>query len=162
MLYPLRFKEILRNYRFGNRWIVEAFVKPGLPENHPVSETWEVCDRPGESSVVVNGNLAGKTLHELIAPYGSELLGRDIAARFASRFPLLIKLLDGSNVLMEQVHHSDALAAQRGLDDPGKTEAWYMLQVREGATVHIGRVDDAAIAGLGGQTILNPLLEILS
>ncbi len=68
-LYPLRFKEILRDYRFGNRWIVEAFEKTDLPEPpHHVGETWEVCDRPnGESSPVINGALTGETLHTLIA-----------------------------------------------------------------------------------------------
>jgi mannose-6-phosphate isomerase len=142
MLYPLRFKEILRNYGFGGRWIAEVFEKAGLPEDHRVAETWEVCDRPGESSVVLNGALAGRTLHELIAEFGEDLLGRDIVARFGLRFPLLIKLLDASHVLNEQAHHSDALAAERNLDDPGKTEAWYMLRVREGATVHIGQASD--------------------
>jgi mannose-6-phosphate isomerase len=142
MLYPLRFKEILRNYGFGGRWIVEVFEKTGLPGDHRVAETWEVCDRPDESSVVLNGALAGRTLHELIAEFGEDLLGRDIVARFGSRFPLLIKLLDASHVLSEQAHHSDALAAKRKLDDPGKTEAWYMLRVRESATVHIGQASD--------------------
>jgi mannose-6-phosphate isomerase len=142
MLYPLRFKEIFRNYGFGARWIAEAFEKTGLPEDHRVAETWEVCDRPGESSLVLNGPLAGKSLHELIAEFGEELLGRDIVARLGSRFPLLIKLLDASHVLNEQAHHSDALAAKHNLDDPGKTEAWYMLRVRDGATVHIGQASD--------------------
>jgi len=142
MLYPLRFKEILRDYGFGNRWIVDVFEKSGLPERHRVAETWEVCDRSGESSLVVNGTLAGKTLHELIAEHGEALLGRDIVARYGTRFPLLIKLLDASNVLNEQAHHSDALAAQHGLDDPGKTEAWVMLKVRKGTTVHIGQAHD--------------------
>lgn len=142
MLYPLRFKEILRNYGFGGRWIVEVFEKVGLPPDHRIAETWEVCDRPGESSVVLNGALAGRTLHELIAEFGEDLLGRDIVARFGSRFPLLIKLLDASHVLNDQAHHSDALAAERNLDDPGKTEAWYMLRTRESATVHIGQASD--------------------
>lgn len=140
MLYPLRFKEILRNYSFGNRWIVEVYAKEGLPENHRIAETWEVCDRGPESSVVLNGALAGKTLHELIAEYGVDFLGRDVVARCGTRFPLLIKFLDASNILAEQAHHNDALAAQRGLDDPGKTEAWYMLHVREGTTIRCGNV----------------------
>ncbi len=139
-LYPLRFKEILRDYRFGNRWIVDAYEKTGLPEApHHVGETWEVCDRPdGESSEVIYGPLAGQTLHSLIDTYGEALLGSDIIARCGTRFPLLIKFLDASNVLGEQAHHSDALAAEQGLDDPGKTEAWYMLKVREGATICVG------------------------
>ncbi len=137
-LYPLRFKEILRNYAFGDRWIVEAYEKTGLPDDHRVAETWEVCDRPGESSEVVNGPLTGETLHTLIGRYGASLLGRDVVARCAMRFPLLIKFLDASHTLNEQAHHSDALAAQRGLNDPGKTEAWYMLKVREGASIRCG------------------------
>lgn len=80
-LYPLRFKEILRNYGFGNRWIVDAFDKDGLPDDHRIAETWEVCDRPGESSEVINGALLGHTLHELIGLYGERLLGRDVVAR---------------------------------------------------------------------------------
>jgi mannose-6-phosphate isomerase len=140
-LYPLRFSEILRNYGFGNRWIVEVYEKVGLPENHRVAETWEVCDRPGETSTATNGPLAGQTLHELIAVYGEALLGTDIVVRGGTRFPLLIKFLDASNPLGEQVHHSDELAAQRDLQDPGKTEAWFMLKVREGAVVRAGNVD---------------------
>lgn len=142
MLYPLRFKEILRDYSFGDRWIVTAFTKSGLPDGHRVAETWEVCDRPGESSTVINGPMAGKTLHELIAERGEALLGHDVIVRCGTRFPLLIKLLDASHVLAEQAHHSDALAAKRGLNDPGKTEAWYMLRVRDGATIRCGQADD--------------------
>ncbi len=140
MLYPLRFKEILRNYSFGNRWIVDVYAKEGLPEDHRIAETWEVCDRGAESSIVINGALAGKTLHELITEYGVDFLGRDIVSRCGTRFPLLIKFLDASHVLGEQAHHNDELAAKRGLDDPGKTEAWYMLHVREGATIRCGNV----------------------
>lgn len=152
MLYPLRFKEILRNYNFGHRWIVDAYEKDNLPDDHRVAETWEVCDRPnGESSTVINGPLAGKTLRTLIDMYGNTLLGRDIAARCKTvegslRFPLLIKFLDASNVLGEQAHHTDALAAKRGLEDPGKTEAWYMLKTRPGATILCGQRDDAVTA----------------
>ncbi|MBN2392035.1 MAG: hypothetical protein JXR84_15005 [Anaerolineae bacterium] len=143
MLYPLRFKEILRNYTFGNRWIVDVYEKEGLPQDHRIAETWEVCDRGAESSVVINGALAGKTLHELIEDYGADFLGRDVVARSGTRFPLLIKFLDASNVLGEQVHQNDALAAKQGLEDPGKTEAWYMLHVRDGATIRCGNVAGA-------------------
>jgi mannose-6-phosphate isomerase len=142
MLYPLRFKEILRTYSFGNRWIVEAYAKVGLPEGQRIAETWEVCDRPGESSLVINGHLAGQTLHELIERNSEALLGREVIARFGKRFPLLIKFLDASHPLGEQAHHSDALAARRGLSDPGKTEAWYMLKTRKGATIRCGQLGD--------------------
>ena len=137
-LYPLRTREILRNYGFGNRWIVDVFEKTGLPEDHRIAETWEVVDRPPESSAILNGPLAGRTLHDVIERYGERLLGRDIVARCGTRFPLLIKFLDASNVLGEQAHHTDEQARALGLSDPGKTEAWYMLYARPGATIHCG------------------------
>ncbi len=153
-LYPLRFQEILRNYSFGNRWIVSAYDKGPFPADHRVAETWEVCDRPGESSRVVNGPLAGVTLHDLIDRFGADLLGRDVVARCGTRFPLLIKLLDVSNPLAEQAHHSDELAQARGLPDPGKTEAWYMLRTRPGATIHCG-----AKPGLTPEAALQAILN---
>ena len=154
MLYPLRFKEVLRNYRFGDRWIVEAYEKEGLPEDHRIAETWEVCDRPTESSTVIKGPLAGQTLHELIDAHGAALLGQDIVDRCGTRFPLLIKFLDASNPLGEQAHQSDELAARQGLKDPGKTEAWYMLNVREGATIRCGQIDDSVTPEIARQAIL--------
>ena len=153
-LYPLRFQEILRNYSFGNRWIVSAFEKGPFPADHRVAETWEVCDRPGESSTVVNGPLAGATLHDLIERFGADLLGQDVVARCGTRFPLLIKLLDVSNPLAEQAHHSDELAQAQGLPDPGKTEAWYMLRTLPGATIHCG-----AKPGLTPEAALQAILN---
>jgi len=73
---------------------------------------------------VINGPLAGATLHELLERDPERLLGSRTVRLAGPRFPLLIKFLDCSNPLDAQVHHSDALAQQRGLTDPGKTEAW--------------------------------------
>ena len=138
-LYPLRFKEILRNYGFGDRWIVREFAKTGLPDDHRISETWEVCDRPTESSVIVNGPLAGRTLREAIEAYGERLLGTQVVERLGPRFPLIIKLLDASNRLGEQLHPDDELTRKWGLSDySGKTEAWYMLKTRPGARAYCG------------------------
>jgi mannose-6-phosphate isomerase len=140
--YPLRFKEIIRNYGFGSRWIPEAFEKNGLPSDQRIAETWEVCDRRSESSLVINGHLAGKNLRELIQQNPEGLLGTQIVAKYGDRFPLLIKILDVTHPLGEQVHHNDELARKYLLDDPGKTEAWYMIQTRPKATIHCGQLDD--------------------
>ena len=138
-LYPFRFKEVLRNYSFGDRWIVREFAKADLPADHRIAETWEVCDRPTESSVLLNGRLRGRTLHQLIEEFEEALLGIDNVARFGLRFPLLIKFLDATRVLGEQVHPNDELTRARGLKDYfGKTEAWYMVKVAPGGTVRCG------------------------
>ncbi len=140
-LYPLRFKEILRNYSFGNRNLVTLFEKQGLPDDHRISETWEVCDRPNESSEVINGPLSGKNLNECIQIFQEELLGTEIVDKTGLRFPLLIKFLDAATTLSEQAHHSDELAKAQGLDDPGKTEAWYMIHTDEDAVIKCGNRD---------------------
>ena len=138
-MYPLRFREVLRDYRFGNRWIVREFEKTHLPADHRVGETWEVCDRPGESSEIVNGPLAGRTLREAIDAHGADLLGGEIMDRFGGRFPLLIKLLDATHTLSEQVHTNDRLTAERFPEEfCGKTEAWYMLRTASDAKVYAG------------------------
>ena len=154
-IYPLRFKEILRHYGFGQRWIIDAYKHKNLPDHQRVAETWEVCDRPGESSVALNGLYAGKTLHDLINSYPIELLGEDVISRFGNRFPLLIKLLDVTNPLGEQVHHTDQLAEEQNLKDPGKTEAWYMLQTRPGATIQCGQRDDFVDSSMLRSSIIN-------
>jgi len=140
--YPLRFKEIIRNYEFGRRWIAEAFAKTGLPDDPVIAETWEVCDRPsGVSSLILNGHMAGLTLRQAIDRCGGDLLGRQMVERFGTIFPLLIKFLDASHPLGEQVHCNDQIAKARGLKDFfGKTEAWYMLRTQPSATVRCGNI----------------------
>ncbi len=154
-LYPLRFQEILRNYSFGDRWIVQEFEKTDLPEDQRIAETWEVCDRPGESSKIINGWMLGKTLRQAIDEHGAALMGRAIVERFGSQFPLIIKLLDASNVLPEHMHPSDEMVVERGLDDnSGKTEAWYMLRARPETTILSGHKP-----GLTPQAFRQALIE---
>lgn len=153
--YPIRFKEILRNYSFGDRWIVEKFSKPGLPVGHRVAETWEICDRPGESSEIINGHFLGLSLSDLIQADPEGILGADNLQKTCTRFPLLIKLLDASQTLGEQAHHDDALAEESGLKDPGKTEAWYMLFTRPNATIHCGQKDSHVTKATVRSAILN-------
>ena len=153
-LYPLRFREILRDYRFGDRWIVREFEKTHLPADHRVGETWEVCDRPGESSEIINGPLAGRTLREAIDACGADLLGGEIMDRFGGRFPLLIKLLDATHTLGEQVHTNDSLTAERFPEEfCGKTEAWYMLRTVSGAKFYAGPG-----AGVTREQVVNAVL----
>ena len=154
-LYPLRFREILRDYGFGDRWIVREFAKTGLPEDHRIAETWEVCDRPGESSEIINGWMRGQSLRQAINAGAEALLGRAIVARYGAQCPLLIKLLDASNVLGEHIHPGDELVRQRGLGDySGKAEAWYMLRARPESTILCGHRP-----GVTPEVFLDAMLE---
>lgn len=107
-------------------------LRPGQP---PVGEAWIAF----EESRVVGGPLAGQTVGELAAQNGPVLLGGDVARRFGSRFPLLIKLLDCADWLSVQVHPDDEQAARLvGPGNFGKTEAWHFLEVEPGATILAG------------------------
>src|SRR6202521_3037285 len=105
---------------WGGRKLAELFGKK-LPSNKPIGESWEIVDRPEAQSVVANGPLAGKTLHELWSQHREEIFGDVLEA---SRFPLLIKLLDAEENLSLQVHPPEKIAAKFG-GEP-KTECWYV------------------------------------
>ena len=99
MQYVLRFRPIFRQYLWGGRRLEQLGKQLG--EGAHYAESWEICDRGDEQSVVLAGPLAGKTLAELIAEDGPELLGGHFPM---PRFPLLFKFLDAQRKLSVQVH----------------------------------------------------------
>ena len=131
MLYPLTFKPIFKERVWGGRSIEKLYGKP-LPPDVPIGESWEISDRPGDVSVVANGPLAGRTLHELVQQHSQELLGYG----GAERFPLLVKILDAQEKLSLQVHPPANVALRLG-GDP-KTEMWYIAQAAPDADLYVG------------------------
>lgn len=59
------------------------------------------CHKDG-SDIVENGELAGKTLPEVIELWGDKAIGKNATA--FPYFPLLIKLIDAKDRLSVQVH----------------------------------------------------------
>jgi mannose-6-phosphate isomerase len=145
-MYPLKFKPYLKFYPYGGRRFIEILEKEGVPRDRDVAETWEVADHGEEQSVVVNGPLAGRTLRSLMEEYGPQLVGAEIHAKYGDYFPLLIKFLDCDKRLPAHLHPSDEDAKRVGLNDSGKTEAWYILRADPGAFAYIG-----ALPGLTAQ-----------
>jgi mannose-6-phosphate isomerase len=133
-LYPLRFEPILRRYIWGGRRLEEVLGKP-LPPGNDYAESWEICDRADDQSVVASGPLAGISLGQLVRERGPELLGRNHPQ---SRFPLLFKFLDAQRALSVQVHPNDARAALLSPPDLGKTEAWVVLHAEPGSVIYAG------------------------
>lgn len=130
----MRFEPILRRYLWGGRRLGHALGKP-LGEGDDYAESWEVCDRPGDQSVVATGQLRGTTLGELVQTRGDELLGRHAPQ---PRFPLLFKFLDAQKTLSVQVHPSDVHAERLNPPDFGKTEAWVVLDAQPGSLIYAG------------------------
>jgi len=117
---------------WGGRKLAELFGKD-LPAGKRIGESWEIVDRPEAQSVVANGPLKDKTLHELWSQHRREIFGE---APNAPRFPLLIKLLDAREKLSLQVHPPERVATKLG-GEP-KTELWYLAAAEPNSEILVG------------------------
>ena len=79
------------------------------PVEEGIGESWEISQVGERVSVVSEGEDKGKTITELIKRDGANLLGKHVAARYADKFPLLIKFIDAHDNLSIQVHPNDEL-----------------------------------------------------
>jgi len=103
-LYPLTFKENLHTALWG-------------------TESWEISGHSSSPSVIAEGTLAGRTLEDLAAEYGTELTGTKTPV--AGVFPLLFKVIDAKQRLSVQVHPNEVTKDLTG-GEP-KTEMWRVL-----------------------------------
>ncbi len=136
--YPLVFKPILKQKVWGGRRLAR-FGKP-LPPGAAIGESWELADLPQSipdgRSVVTNGPLAGRTLHEVIGDHEQHIMG---AATLTdeSGFPLLIKFLDACENLSVQVHPSEDYVRKHPQTHL-KSEAWVIIAAEPGAVIYRG------------------------
>ncbi len=115
-----------------------------LPEGVLIGESWEVADLPAHvvptmkdpRSRVASGPLVGKSLADLIASHGEQLMG-PIIPTAEGRFPLLVKLLDAREHLSVQVHPHEEYVASHP-EARLKTESWYVVDADEGAAMFYG------------------------
>ena len=135
MLYPFTFKPILKKVIWGGSDICP--FKEISPVENGVGESWELSHVEGNYSIVANGELAGKSLDDLIRQYGAQLMGQEVIDRFGTTFPLLIKFIDARDNLSIQVHPDDEYAAAH-TDDLGKTEMWYIVDAAPDAKIIYG------------------------
>jgi mannose-6-phosphate isomerase len=129
---PLTFRPIFMERIWGGRQLASRFGK-SLPPKAQIGESWEIVDRPEAQSVIARGPLKGKTLHQLWTEHRSSIFG-DLPE--ASRFPLLIKLLDAHEKLSLQVHPPEQVAIKLG-GEP-KTEFWYVAAAEPRAELLLG------------------------
>ena len=113
-------------------------------------ELWLVSAHPSQPSVVANGPYAGRTLPELAATFGAELVGASAAGK--GGFPLLVKIIESRDRLSLQVHPNEETAKLSG-GDP-KMEMWYVLGAEPGATLFAGLRE-----GVDRETLIRSLQE---
>ncbi len=149
-LYPLTFRQNLHTALWG-------------------VESWEISGHHSSPSVVAEGPLSGRTLEELAAGFGRELVGAK--APEADWFPLLFKVIDARRRLSVQVHPNETTSRVTG-GEP-KTEMWHVLGghgpifagLKKGTTpadveedVRTGRFEDTLVChpAVPGQTLFIP------
>lgn len=120
----LRLQPIYKEKIWGGRKL-DSFFKRNLPAGK-IGESWEVSDYGKDLSVILNGELKGKTLREAYQAQPESILGKPKIP--FSGFPLLVKIIDAQDRLSVQVHPDDRYAEEKDPDSSGKKEAWYILQ----------------------------------
>jgi len=122
-LQPFRLLPWFSKRVWGRLDLRPWYGSPGTLD--PIGEAWLT----GPECVVETGTLAGRTLASVVADVGESLGGAE--------FPLLVKMLFPNDKLSVQVHPDDAQAQSMGYAR-GKTECWYVLEAKSGATVALG------------------------
>lgn len=136
MLYPLLFEPILKEKIWGGDALFKKYgIK--LPSSN-IGENWSIACHKNGMSIVLNGHLKGKSLYELIELYGRKLLGNSLVEEHVEKFPLLVKFLDAADTLSVQVHPNDAYAKVHENGELGKTEMWYIIDAKPGASLVYG------------------------
>lgn len=121
---------VLKETVWGGRRLAEFGYK--LPDGH-TGECWAVSAHPNGDCTIASGTYAGMHLSRLWEEH-RELFGN----ASGPRFPLLTKIIDAAADLSIQVHPDDAYAQAHENGSAGKTECWYILDAKPGATIIIG------------------------
>jgi len=140
--YPLCFRPILKERVWGGRTLATRFRRAAQPDAR-IGESWDIVDRPPDTSVVDNGPLAGQTLRDLCREHGRRFLGENASA--ADRFPLIVKLLEPNDRLSVQVHPTASYVDHHPEAEGAKNEVWYVLHAEPGAHIIHGLNEDVTI-----------------
>jgi len=119
---------------WGGRELERVYGRALPSPDAPYGEAWEIVDREEAQSVVEDGPLAGKSLHELWTNHREEIFGEGLPD--AERFPILMKILDAREDLSIQVHPPAHMAASLG-GEP-KTEMWVIADCEPRAKLYVG------------------------
>ena len=107
------------------------------PSDEPIGESWEVSAVPSSTSIISNGEWAGRDIISVIKDYPEQILGKEVNQRYHGQLPLLVKFIDAKRDLSIQVHPNDEMA-MREHGKMGKSEMWYVIKAEEGAHLYAG------------------------
>lgn len=150
-MYPMKLKPIYNK----TIWADDRLTTLRGEEERGCGTSWEISAHPFSKNVITNGELAGKTLDEVLDSDEKAMLGEHSREQM-----LRLAFLDAKDDLSIQVHPYEEYA-KKYENDLGKTEAWYVLEAEEGATLVAGTVcdDEEEIRTAIKEERLEPLLR---
>ncbi len=155
-MYALKLIPATKDYIWGGDSLKTKWNKK--TDKDIIAESWELsCHKEGPS-IIANGEYKGMSLSDLLDKM-PDLKGKK-ALNFKF-FPILIKLIDAKTNLSIQVHPSDEYAlANEG--QFGKTEMWYIVDVKEGGGVYCGFKEKYSIDEVAQAIKENRIMDILN
>ena len=153
----LTLKPSVKSTIWGGRKLMDEYgFVPDDPCADNAAEAWVLSGHKDGPSYVRGGMFSGMTLNEAIRVAGRQVLGTHCEG--IPGFPILIKLIDACDKLSLQVHPGDEYA-RRVENENGKTEAWYVLEAKPGATLLYGvnreMTREEFAADIRSNTVLN-------
>ena len=155
-MYALKLIPATKDFIWGGDSLKKKWNKKS--DKDIIAESWELsCHKEGPS-IIANGEYKGMSLSDLLDKM-PDLKGKK-ALNFKF-FPILIKLIDAKTNLSIQVHPSDEYAlANEG--QFGKTEMWYIVDVKEGGGVYCGFKEKYSIDEVAQAIKENRIMDILN
>ena len=140
---PFLLRPAAKDHLWGGSRLNDDFAK-GI-DMFPLAETWECSTHPDGISTVASGEHAGESLARVLQAHPEYLGTHSLAVTEGKpELPILIKLIDANRDLSVQVHPDDVYAREKENGAWGKTEMWYVLQVRKGAELVYGFNQDVS------------------
>lgn len=134
-LYPIKLTPYVSETIWGGKKLIEEYgVKT---EKNNAAEGWMLSCHEAGSSVVANGEFAGKMFADVVKE-NPILCGKN--AENFSDFPILIKFIDAMDNLSVQVHPTKEYCEKTGRGQ-SKTECWYIIDAEEDAYLILGFED---------------------
>ncbi|MDO4535961.1 MAG: mannose-6-phosphate isomerase, class I [Clostridium perfringens] len=130
-MYPIKFENLYYEKIWGGRDL-ESF-RDNLPKGN-IGESWDIACHPNGVGIVANGEFKGMPFDKLIKIKKEALVGSKISLE---KMPLLLKIINSKERLSVQVHPKDEYAAKYE-GEYGKTEAWYVIDAKDNASLIVG------------------------
>lgn len=126
---PMLLSPVGKDYLWGGTRLNAEYGKQ--IDMQPLAETWECSTHPDGPSKVISGKYNGMSL-DCVVKLHPEYLGTKIEKK--DELPILIKLIDAEKDLSVQVHPDDEYAMAHEHQN-GKSEMWYVVDAKEGASL---------------------------